>query len=115
MTADRFRKIALSLPGAIESAHMNHPDFRAHGRIFATLSEDLKSGMVKLTPELQREFITEFPTMFAPINGTWGKNGATRVHLKEADDEAVGRAMTEAYNLSARPSIKKKQSPKKIK
>lgn len=37
LTPDAFRRLALDLPGAIESAHMGHPDFRANGRIFATL------------------------------------------------------------------------------
>jgi hypothetical protein len=37
MTADDFRDIALSMNGATEGSHMGHPDFRANGRIFATL------------------------------------------------------------------------------
>jgi hypothetical protein len=40
MTPDLFRRIALGLPGAVEGAHMGHPDFRANGRIFATLYPD---------------------------------------------------------------------------
>jgi hypothetical protein len=36
---DDFRRIAMSFPEAMESAHMNHPDFRVGGKIFATLSE----------------------------------------------------------------------------
>ena len=28
MTADQFRELALSLPGAAEASHMGHPDFR---------------------------------------------------------------------------------------
>jgi len=35
---DDFRRLALSLPDVVESAHMNHPDFRVGGRIFATLA-----------------------------------------------------------------------------
>ena len=97
MTAGRFRKIALSMPEAIESSHMGHPDFRANGRIFATLSEDMKWGMVKLAPEMQRELVVENPKMFEPVNGAWGAQGATRVMLKEVDEDALGRAMTEAY------------------
>lgn len=107
MTAAGFRKIALSMPGAIESAHMGHPDFRANGKIFATLSQDLKSGMVKLTRELQREFIAENPEMFQPANGAWGVQGAMRVHLKEADEDTLGRAMTEAWKLSGAKKTKK--------
>jgi hypothetical protein len=36
MTPDAFRKLALSYPNAVESSHMNHPDFRINGTIFAT-------------------------------------------------------------------------------
>ena len=43
MTADDFRRITLALEGAVEKAHMGHPDFRVNGRIFAT-STPRKSG-----------------------------------------------------------------------
>jgi len=48
MTAEDFRRIALGMDGATESAHMAHPDFRVNGRLFATLHRDHLSGMVKL-------------------------------------------------------------------
>jgi hypothetical protein len=32
MTAAEFRRIALSMPQASESAHMDHPDFRVDGK-----------------------------------------------------------------------------------
>jgi hypothetical protein len=37
MTANEFRRLALSLPKVAEAAHMGHPDFRVAGKIFATL------------------------------------------------------------------------------
>src|SRR5215475_10572626 len=37
MTSDEFRKMALEIPTAIEQSHMNHPDFRVAGKIFASL------------------------------------------------------------------------------
>jgi hypothetical protein len=37
MSSSRFRRAALSLPGAIEGAHRGHADFRVGKRIFATL------------------------------------------------------------------------------
>lgn len=37
MTPDEFRRLALSMPQAVESAHMDHPDFRVGKKIFATL------------------------------------------------------------------------------
>jgi hypothetical protein len=55
MTSDEFRKMALEIPKAIERTHMNHPDFRVTGKIFASLGvPDENWGMVKLTPEQQR-------------------------------------------------------------
>lgn len=40
MTADEFREIALSFPATEERSHMNHPDFRVSGKIFASLGPD---------------------------------------------------------------------------
>ena len=97
MTETSFRKIAVAMQGAIESAHMGHPDFRANGKIFATLYGDEKFAMVKLTPEQQQEFIRDFPAMFVPEKGAWGRSGSTRVILKAADEEVVGHAMTLAW------------------
>ena len=37
MTANDFRRLALALPETAEKAHMDHPDFRVCGKIFATL------------------------------------------------------------------------------
>ena len=86
MTGDAFRDLALALDGAIEASHMGHPDFRANGRIFATLRADERTGMVKLTPEQQAEFLRDHPAMFAPSPGAWGRQGCTDVVLKAAED-----------------------------
>jgi hypothetical protein len=85
MTAEKFRSLALSMPGASESAHMGHPDFRAEGKIFATLGyPDEKHGMVKLAPEEQKKFLKKAPEVFSPCKGIWGQRGATAVHLPSA-------------------------------
>ena len=82
MTAEDFRRLALSLPETAESAHMGHPDFRVRGKIFATLGyPDQEVGMVKLTPGQQREFVLAEPAVFVPVNGGWGLKGATHVRL----------------------------------
>ncbi len=97
MTSDDFRRIALALGGAIEKAHMSHPDFRANGRIFATLDSGEIRGMVNLTPEQQQRFMQEHPSVFTPEAGAWGRQGCTRVALEAADEESVGEAMTLAW------------------
>src|SRR5215475_5661333 len=90
MTADGFRRITLKLNGAIESAHMGHPDFSANGKIFATLHHDLKSGMVKLTPAQQQALMEEYPGFFTPENGAWGRAGCTRVQLAGIPEDVLG-------------------------
>ncbi len=40
VTDAAFRKLALSLPEAVEKGHMGHPDFRVRNKIFATLQPD---------------------------------------------------------------------------
>jgi hypothetical protein len=81
MTKEDFRRLALDLPGTIESAHMGHPDFREGGKIFATLSPRDGWAMVKLTPEEQEVFVQAAPGVFSPVNGAWGCGGATSVRL----------------------------------
>jgi hypothetical protein len=97
MTGDDFRRIALGMTGAVEGAHMDHPDFRANGRIFATLRNDETIGMVGLKLEHQQEFIDDHPTVFSPESGAWGRAGATRIDLAVASEEIVGEAVTRAW------------------
>src|SRR5207247_9263984 len=81
MTTDEFRKMALEIPMAVERLHMNHPDFRVAGKIFASLGvPDQNWGMVKLTPEQQRAFIRKAPEVFKPCSGAWGRQ-ATRTFI----------------------------------
>jgi uncharacterized protein YdhG (YjbR/CyaY superfamily) len=97
MTADDFRRIALGMRGAVEQAHMGHPDFRVNGRIFATLRADGRRGMVKLTPDQQDRFVHDFPRAFAPESGAWGLGGCTAVALDAVDDDTLGEALTIAW------------------
>ena len=70
MTPDDFRKLALSFPEAIESAHMRHPDFRVGGKIFATLGyPDGDHGMVVLPPGEQERFVKSDSIAFASAKG----------------------------------------------
>jgi hypothetical protein len=104
MGPEAFRKLALSVPGAEEHEHMDHPDFRADGQIFATLGyPDEKWAMVKLTPEQQAEFVQKEPEVFAPVKGRWGLKGATHVRLGVAESKSVRKALEMAReNLKAK-------------
>lgn len=100
MTADDFRRIALSLPGVQESSHMGSPDFRVGGRIFATLAAQKQGyGNLLLDPEQQAAFVQELPAVFLPIPGGWGRNGATHVRLSAANEDVLEGALRTAWNL----------------
>ncbi|HEX3436106.1 MAG TPA: MmcQ/YjbR family DNA-binding protein, partial [Pseudacidobacterium sp.] len=102
MTPNDFRRLALSLPETLEAEHMGHPDFRVAGKIFATLAyPDTSYGMVALTPLDQDRFVEDAPEVFAPVPGSWGRKGATHVHLKKATKAVVKPAIEAAWQNRA--------------
>jgi hypothetical protein len=94
MTVQEFRKIALNIPGAVERSHMNHPDFRLAGKIFASVGvPDKDHGMIKFRPAQQREFIKKAPGIFKPSSGAWGGQGCTSVYLPAAKATLIRAAL----------------------
>jgi hypothetical protein len=109
MTPGEFQKMALEIPTAVEMSHMNHPDFRIAGKIFASLgAPDKDWGMVKLTPEEQKTLVEEAPEVFKPCNGAWGRQGCTNVHLASAKKGVLRAALKAAANNVAASAKKKK-------
>jgi hypothetical protein len=106
MTPDDFRKLALSFPETEERAHMNHPDFRVAGKIFATLGyANTDRAMVKVTPLEQEMLVQAEPSVFTPETGAWGRQGCTRVCLKAAKVTTIRRALAAAWQLAAPQSL----------
>ncbi len=106
MTPTDFRKLALSFPETAERAHMNHPDFRVAGKIFATLSYPNKEcAMVKITPVEQEMLVRAEPSVFSPVAGAWGRKGCTSVNLKAAKRATMRRALAAAWQLAAPESL----------
>ncbi len=102
MTPNDFRKLALSFPETAERAHMNHPDFRVAGKLFATLSYPNKEwAMVKITPVEQEMLVRAEPAVFSPVTGAWGRKGCTSVNLKAAKKTTLRRALAAAWQLAA--------------
>jgi hypothetical protein len=102
VTQKEFRRLALSLPNAEAKSHMDHPDFRVGGKIFATLGyPDTSWGMVKLTPIEQQVFVKAEPKAFRPCVGKWGERGATNVKLAVVGKITLRRALTSAWELAS--------------
>jgi hypothetical protein len=114
MTANDFRRLALSLPGAEEGSHMGSADFRVGGRIFATLaSQEQGYGNLMLPPEVQAGFVAEQPDIFLPIAGGWGRSGSTHIRLAEATEDLMAGALRTAWKLRMEKNVKTGKTGKK--
>ena len=91
-----FRRLALSLPQAIEAPHFDATSFRVNKKIFATLGEKEGRAVVKLTREQQEMMTAAEPKIFAPVPA-WGKHGWTYLHLANADADIVRSALTTSW------------------
>jgi hypothetical protein len=110
VTEATFRRLALAMAGAAEGAHNGHPDFRANGRVFASLHPGGERGMVKVGPEEQRELVRRHPHAFSPSSGAWGRQGCTDVALGGADEDVLRGALHLAWQaVAARPPARRRR------
>jgi hypothetical protein len=108
MSISRFRRTALALSNAVESAHHGKADFRVGKRIFATLGHpDENWGTLKLTVEQQSMLVDAEPDIFRPVPGGWGRQGYTNVRLAKADAATLKSALTMAWeNVAPKTATK---------
>lgn len=110
MDAEDFRRIALSFEGAEQGSHMGAIDFRVGGRIFATLASVREGyGNLLLTPEVQAGFLEDAPGLFLPVQGGWGRMGATHIRLDLATEAVLEGALRTAYRLRVEQNQKTKR------
>jgi hypothetical protein len=110
MTPAAFRKLALRIPGVTEGAHQRHADFRANGRVFATLGyPDDSWAMVKLSPTDQALYLERYPESFVRAAGAWGRQGSTLVRLAATDPKILTPALKFACAQTA--SRRKRTDP----
>lgn len=110
ITVEQLRALALSCPGAVEGAHHGHADFRAGGRVFATLHPDGVTAMVRVSPREQAALLAQSAGS-RPASGAWGRAGCTLLRLAEVDAgvarDAVTAAWQAAVEAGARRAAKK--------
>jgi hypothetical protein len=111
MRVSDFRRLALSLPEAIEGSHFGNADFRVGGKIFATLSLAKQGyGVLLLTPEQQQGMVGDEPEIFSAIPNGWGRNGATRVALAKVSPDILKAALQTAWQRRAPKNLLKDPS-----
>lgn len=104
MTHDDIATIALSLPGAVESAHFGKRDFRAP-KVFASLPTP-ETANLNLTPDQQLLFVDLYPGDFSPLPNKWGLRGWTVLHLGHCDESTARMALEAAWRNVAPKTLR---------
>jgi len=115
-SAAAYRRLALTLPHAVEASHMGAADFRielaGERRIFATLAYEAKGlGTLMLDADRQAAFLQEAPEYFSAAPGGWGRMGATLVRL-DAPESVLAGGLETAHRHVLRKMQTKKTGPK---
>ncbi len=105
-----FRKLALSMPEAVEAPHFESASFRVKGKIFATLNESPGKATLKLKPEQQEMLMSAEPAIFQRVPNVWGNKGWTWMDLKTADKKTAESALVAAHaNVATKAPTRKKR------
>lgn len=78
-----FRAAALALEGAEEQPHHDRASFRINGKIFATLAEEKRLGVVKLILEDQAAQLAAEPETFRLVG--WQQQGWLGIDLDRVE------------------------------
>jgi len=97
---DTVRRMALTLPEAVEKETWGTPTFRVRKKIFVMFAEGGREAWVKSTHDEQRALIAMEPeTFFAPPYV--GPSGWVGVRIATVDAGEMRELVTEAWRMTA--------------
>jgi hypothetical protein len=100
VSTDEARRLALSLPEAVEQDHHGRPSFRVGGRIFATLWDPEHMNVMLDEPGILTA-VQGHPDVCAEV--MWGKRlAAVRVTLPVVDSSLLSELLSDAWERKAR-------------
>lgn len=99
----RFTELALSFTDTSEHPHFHKKAYKAGGKIFCTLDEAARLGMISLLPEEQYLYCKIPNSPFYPVPGGWGVKGSTYVELKKVGIGLLREAMQLAWGRLQKP------------
>lgn len=100
----QFRKIALSMPYALEKAHFDRSGFRVdvpRGKMFATMRADETEANVFLSVDERAMLCSAEPDIFYPVPNRWGEKGAATICLKAVDKATLSSVITISWRRAA--------------
>lgn len=77
------------MAGAVEQPHHGAPSFRVAGKIFAQLSPDGATALLKLPLSRQEWALGTFGDACQAEAGRWGASGWTRIRWAEIPEDAM--------------------------
>jgi hypothetical protein len=96
---DLARRLALSLPEAVEQDHHGRPSFRVGGRIFATLWDDGHMNVMVDEAGILTA-VQSLPEVYEEV--WWGKRlSAVKVDLRAADADLLAGLLADAWEGKA--------------
>lgn len=98
ITADTFRKLAISFPGVEELPHFDKTSFRLNKKIFATMNEKENRVTVKLPANDQYVFCLNDKSMIYPVPNKWGLQGWTNIDLTKINKRLLTQIVKSSYN-----------------
>ena len=109
-TGEDFRKIALSMPYALEKPHFDRSGFRVdapRGKMFATMIANETEANVFLSIEEQEMLCSSEPEIFYPVPNKWGEKGATTIRINNADAATLKSVISMSWRRAAPPKVLK--------
>jgi YjbR len=96
LSSQEARRLALSLPEAVEQDHHGRPSFRIAGRIFATLWDEDHMNVMVDEPGILTA-VQSHPEVCTEV--WWGKRlAAVRVTLSATDQMLLAELLADAYD-----------------
>lgn len=114
VTAETFRKIAISFPEVTESAHFQKTAFKVRQKIFATLDVTTLQACMKLSTKDQDIFTLIDASVIYPVPNKWGKSGWTFIQLNLIKKRLLLDALAAAYIATAPAKLAGWQSTKSV-
>ena len=97
LTEADVRRIALSMPEAVEAPHFEATSFRVNKKIFCTLGEAAERIVLKFDPEDQGNLIADAPDTVTAVPGAWGRKGWTHAAFAKLSEARLQTLMRLAW------------------